>query len=94
MKLAFAVALFIAVVFVGWNIFTFLGQAHALNQNLADVQSKLTAAQTQEANLEEETQYLSNPANLEKELRSQFNYTKPGEKMIVIVQPQTSSTNP
>lgn len=94
MKIAFAVVLFIVVVFVGWNIFNFLGQEHALNQDLSDAEARLTAAKLQEANLEEEAQYLSNPANLEKELRAQFNYKKPGETMIIIVPAQASSTNP
>lgn len=91
MKLAFAIVLFIVVVLIGFQIVSFLGQEHALNQNLSDDATKLAAAQTQEADLQQETQYLSNPANLEKELRSQFNYKKPGETMIIIVPNQTSS---
>jgi hypothetical protein len=52
----------------------------------------LAAAQTQEADLNEETQFLSNPVNLEKEFRSDFNYKKPGETMIIIVPSGTSTT--
>jgi len=93
MKLAFAIFLSLFIVFLGWNIFSFLNQEHALNQNLGDVQSRLATAQSQEADLEAQVQYLSNPANLEKELRAQFNYKKPGETMIIIV-PSASSTAP
>jgi cell division protein FtsB len=93
MKLAFAIALGVVVIFLGWNIFSFIRQERQLNQSLVDVQSRLAQAQSQEADLEAQTQYLSNPTNLEKQLRSQFNYTKPGETMIVIV-PSQSSTAP
>jgi cell division protein FtsB len=50
-------------------------------------------SQAQEASLQEETQYLSNPANLEKELRARFNYKKPGETMVIIVPDATSTTS-
>jgi cell division protein FtsB len=93
MKLAFAIALFLVIIFIGFQVVAFLGQQHTLSQNLSDVQSRLVQAQSQEADLQAETQYLSNPANLEKELRSQFNYKKPGETMIIIVpQPAPTST--
>jgi cell division protein FtsB len=92
MKLAFAIFLGIFLIFLSWNIFSFVQQQHALSENLSDVEARLTAAQAQEADLQEETQYLSNPANLEKELRAQFNYKKPGETMIIIVPAQSSTT--
>lgn len=95
MKLAFAIALFIVVVLIGFQVFSFLGQEYTLSQNLSEVESHLTEAKLQEADLQAETQYLSNPANLEKELRAQFNYKKPGETMMIIVPAQASaSTTP
>ncbi len=95
MKLAFAIALFIVVLLIGFQVFSFLGQERSLSQNLSDVESHLAAAKLQEADLQEETQYLSNPANLEKELRAQFNYKKPGETMMIIVPTQAgASTTP
>jgi len=93
MKLASAIFLFLVLVFVGWQAFGFWRQERALSQNLSDAAAKLASAEEDEANLQEESQYLSNPANLEKELRAQFNYKKPGETMIIIV-PSESSTNP
>jgi cell division protein FtsL len=95
MKLASAILIFIVLIFIGVQIFSFLNEQRDLNQNLADVQTRLTQAKADEADLQAETQYLSNPANIEKELRSQFNYKKPGETMVIIV-PQLvqSSTKP
>jgi cell division protein FtsB len=94
MKLALAIFIFIFIVlvFVGWQAFGFWRQEKSLNANLSDVESRLAAAQSDEANLQAETQYLANPANLEKELRAQFNYKKPGETMIIIVPPQSASS--
>jgi hypothetical protein len=92
MKLFFAIMLGIVVVLIGTQIFSFAGQEKSLNQSMSDIQSRLTQAQTQEADLQEEMQYLANPANLEKELRAQFNYKKPGETMIIIVPAQASTT--
>lgn len=94
MKLAFAIALAVVVILIGVQVFSFLGEQRSLNQNLSDVDTRLATAKSQEADLQAEMQYLSNPANLEKELRSQFNYKKPGETMIIIVSPQASSTQP
>jgi cell division protein FtsB len=95
MKLALAIFLFLVLVFVGWQAFGFWRQESSLNANLSDVESRLATAKSDEADLQAETQYLANPANLEKELRAQFNYKKPGETMIIIVPDQSqSSTNP
>jgi hypothetical protein len=91
MKLALAMVLFIVLVFVGVRVFEFIGQEHSLSENLSDIQTRLVAAQAQEADLQAETQYLSNPVNLEKEFRASFNYKKPGETMIILVPNQSSS---
>ncbi len=91
MKLGFAIILFLFLVVLGWNIYSFIGEQRSLDANLSDVQNRLAAAQANEANLKGEAQYLSNPLNLEKELRARFNYKKPGESMIIIVPAATSS---
>lgn len=93
MKLALAIGLALALIFVGSRAFSFWGEQRALNKNLSEIESRLQAAKSDEANLQEEMKYLANPVNLEKELRAQFNYKKPGEKMIIIV-PATTSTKP
>ena len=93
MKILFAGLLAIVLIFVGIRVFSLLSEEHSLEQNMTDIQTRLTQEKAQEADLQEEMQYLSNPANLEKELRSQFNYKKPGETMVIIV-PATTSTTP
>jgi len=90
-KILGAIGLFILLVFIGIRVVGFFGQERELSADLADVQTQLTKAQTTESNLQLEMQYLANPLNLEKELRAQFNYKKPGETMLIIVPGPTST---
>ena len=92
MKLAAAILIFIILIFVGLRVFSFLNEERVLGQNLSDVETRLAAAKSDAADLQAETQYLLNPANLEKELRTEFNYKKPGETMVIIV-PQQAQTS-
>lgn len=92
MKIAAIVGLSLVLIFLGVNIYSFVKQENELGTNLADIQTRLTKAQVDEANLQAEKQYLANPVNLEKELRARFNYKNPGEKMIIIVPLGVTST--
>ena len=94
MKLAGAILIGIMLIFIGLRVYAFIGQEHDLSQNLSDMQTRLMQVKADEADLLDETHYLSNPTNLEKEMRSQFNYKKPGETMMIIVpaQGQASTT--
>ena len=93
MKIASIVVLSLFLILIGVQVFSFVSQESQLGSQLADVQTNLTKAQAQETSLQEETQYLSNPENLEKELRARFNYKKPGETMVIIVPDATSTTS-
>ncbi len=91
MKIAAIIGLSLVLIFIGVQVYSFVAQEGQLGGQLADVQANLTKAQTEETSLQEESQYLSNPINLEKEIRERFNYKKPGETMVIIV-PAASST--
>ena len=93
MKIASIVVLSLFLIVLGVQVFYFVRQEWQLSGQLADVQANLVKAQTQETTLQNETQYLSNPANLEKELRARFNYKKPGETMVIIVPAAKSTTS-
>lgn len=84
-------ALAIMFIFIATRVYGFFAQERELAADLADIGVRLTQAQTTESNLQLEMRYLANPLNLEKELRAQFNYKKPGETMIVIVPGPTST---
>ena len=91
LKIAGAVLLFILLIFIGTRVYGFVVQEHQLSADLADAETRLTKAQADATSLQEESQYLANPLNLEKELRARFNYKKPGETMIIIVPAQSST---
>jgi predicted PurR-regulated permease PerM len=93
MKIASIVVLSLFLILIGVQVYSFVAQEWSLGSQLADVQENLLKSQGQEASLQEETQYLSNPANLEKELRARFNYKKPGETMVIIVPAASSTTS-
>ncbi|MGC9598770.1 MAG: septum formation initiator family protein [Minisyncoccia bacterium] len=91
MRIVGAVILFVVLVSAGARVYAFFAQEKQLSADLADIQTRLTKAQYDEASLQSEAQYLANPLNLEKELRARFNYKKPGETMIIIVPAQSST---
>ena len=91
MKIAGIILLSLAIIFLGVKTYSFWRQEVGLSSQLADIETRLAAAKINEQNLASDSQYLANPANLEKEFRSRFNYKKPGETMVVIV-PVASST--
>jgi cell division protein FtsB len=93
MKPAAIVVLSLFLILIGVQVFSFVRQEWQLGSELADVQASFAKAQAEEASLQEENQYLSNPENLEKELRARFNYKKPGETMVIIVPNATSTTS-
>lgn len=78
-------AVFIAVIAVmSFWIFQLYSQKIALESNLSEINNKLQPLSEENKRLAQELDYLKNPDNLEKELRSQFNYAKPGEKLIIV----------
>jgi cell division protein FtsB len=93
MKIAAIVVLSLFIIILGVQVYSFVAQEWSLGSELADVQANFTKAQSQETSLQEENQYLSNPANLEKELRARFNYKKPGETMVIIESDASSTTS-
>ena len=93
MKIAALIILSLLMIFLGVQIVSYIRQEHELSASLSSLQQKLTKAQADEASLQEENNYLANPANLEKELRTQYNYKYPGETMVIIVPGATSTTS-
>lgn len=85
MKLAAIIFLFILILFLGFEIYIFKGKEKKINEEFLELKRKTEAALIEKKSLENESNYLSNPLNLEKELKARFNYRKPEEKMIIIV---------
>ncbi len=92
MKIAAIIGLSIVLIILGIQAFSFVRQVDQLSAAYASASAELTKAKAQEANLQDEQQYLANPANHQKELRPRFNYVNPGEKMIIIVPSSTATS--
>jgi uncharacterized protein YlxW (UPF0749 family) len=92
-KILLIAALSLVIIFICVQAFGFWREEKDLSAQLADIEARFTKAQADNANLKQDLEYLSNPVNLEKELRTRFNYKTPGETMVVIV-PAQSSTRP
>src|SRR5258708_29600549 len=92
MKIAGIAALSLLLIFLGVRLYSLVSQEGQLSASLADIQARFAKAKADEADLSAEAQYLSDPVNLEKELRARFNFKKPGETMVIIVPSQQTST--
>jgi cell division protein FtsB len=72
------------------------GQLFFSYRNLAgetkSLQDRLNLLRIDSARLKADIEYFSNPENIEKELRSKFNYKNPGEKLIIGVLQKDSAT--
>ncbi|OIO64916.1 hypothetical protein COW77_00050 [Candidatus Wolfebacteria bacterium CG18_big_fil_WC_8_21_14_2_50_39_7] len=63
----------------------FIKERNRLKTDSDNLNSRLQALLKENADLQSDIEYFSHPENLEKELKSRFNYKKPGEKMMIIV---------
>jgi hypothetical protein len=91
MKIGAVIGLSAFIILMLIQIGSFYKQQHALEADLVQVMEQAKKADADYKSLQADYEYYQNPANLEKELRSRFNYHSPDEKLIVIV-PKPSST--
>lgn len=85
------VAVFAAVIVaLGSQIAVSLDRRSSARLEFNELQGKLDQVVMDQERLQADLEYIINPANLEKELRQRFNYREPGEKLIIIVPPQSS----
>jgi cell division protein FtsB len=74
---------------LGWQFFNLYQQYSYLKESSDKQASEIASLKKENSDLNSDIQYFSNPANLEKELKSNSNYKNPGEKMIIIVSTTT-----
>ena len=79
------------IVLLGWGILGVIGQKSEFSADAEALQAELTLLDSENQALEEDLAYYANPENLVKALKEQFNYRAPGEKLIILVNPSTSS---
>lgn len=85
MKRVIAVMLIIVLAAVVYDFYQLYSYNGELQKTFSVLGSKLSQFKKDNSELQADLEYFSNPKNLEKELRSRFNYKKPGEKMIIVV---------
>ena len=85
MKIVIAIILIIILIAVIIEIYFIFSENKISKLDLAELSKKLETFQQENERLKAEIQYFSIPENLEKELRTKFNYRKPNEKMMIIV---------
>ncbi len=90
MRLFFSILAILIISFLIFETHSFWVKKDALEKEFNEAQAKLEELKKEQINLQSEINYLANPLNLEKELRSRFNLKEPGEKMIIVV-PGTST---
>ena len=59
-----------------------------LSSSLEELNSQIIDLEEQQGKILGEIKYVENEKNLEKELKSRFNYRRPEEKMFILVPPQ------
>jgi hypothetical protein len=91
-KIVISVLLFLFLLFVSVQIYTYHIRAGEAKANYNSAKERYDAVERDHATLADELLYYSNPLNLEKELRARLNYHAPGEKTIILV-PKASSTS-
>ena len=89
MKRILTTILFLAVIALLWQLFQLYLQNSGLKNNLGIIEKKLNSLSGENGRFQADLKYFAFPENLEKELRSRFNYKKPGEKLIIVVPPKS-----
>jgi cell division protein FtsB len=89
MKVLLNILLAAITVILGWQLFNLYQQYSYLKDSSDKQISEMSSLKKENAELNSDIKYFSNPINLERELKSQSNYKNPGEKMIIVVSTST-----
>jgi len=93
MKIFINVLLAAIIGVLGWQSINLYQQYSVLSDSSQKITAESEALAKENANLDSDIEYFSDPDNLEKELKGKTNYKDPEEKMIVIVPPKDTQTN-
>ena len=82
---AIIIILCLVLIGVSAQVYLILKESNGLKKDLDDLNGRMEALVKENTNLKSNIEYFSNSENLEKELKSKFNYKKAGEKMMIVV---------
>ena len=83
----------ILTLFLGAELVSLWKQKNSLEAQYNEVKTKFDTTQNERDQLKADLLYLSDPVNLDKELRDRLHYQAPGEKVIILVPRESSSTS-
>ena len=69
--------------------YSFWGRRSEAQARYDEVRGYLNKAQADNLKLRSDLNYFSDPSNLEKEIRSKFNYKNPGEQAFILISTST-----
>ena len=76
----------IILIAISWvELFSLFKDDNKLKSELSEITKKAQVLSEENQSLKAQIDYYSNPANLEKELKSRYNYRRPDEKMMIVV---------
>lgn len=78
-------------VFVAWQAFQRYEMAVDMRERRVEAEQEAAALEARKDALEAKVEYLSNERGIEAEMRRQFDVTKDGEQVVVIVEPEEES---
>ena len=83
--------LIVFLVFISYQVYKLYKQKKQLQDESEKITADLVAVRDDNKKLQADIEYFQRPENLEKELKSRFNYVKEGERMMIIVPKKTTN---
>ena len=84
------ISLIFVLLVIFYQLYQLFSYHRVLQFSASALDKRLKAFKEENLQLQADLEYFQEPENLVKELRSRFNYKKPGEKLIIIVPPKDS----
>ena len=89
MKQAAIIAgLVLLVLLIGSRVLGLVSELRTVSAARTEIEGKRSALEERHRDLEEQARFVADPDNLEQELRSRFNYKRPGENVVIVVPPK------
>jgi cell division protein FtsB len=86
MQKAIITIISLAILFgLGSQVYRLQKERISISKEYEEIEQTHDELEADNKEMADKMEYLSEPLNLEKELRSKFNYTHPGEELIIVV---------
>lgn len=92
MKVLKVIVIVMVIVLFLWGLVNIIREKIALETKHKTLQAELNSLVKENQNFSSKIEYLQHPDNLVKELKSEFNFRHPDEKLIIIVPSTTSAS--